>query len=71
MIYTCQCADGPAKGKEFQDYGPSVAVEIPYRGRVLKYHLFSVMERGCVYRFRGLSEEGDPSAFFPLDESTP
>ena len=70
MIYTCRCTDGPAKGKEFQDYGPTVAVEIPHRGQVLKYQLVSVLDSGCAYRFRGLSDEGDRSTFFPLKEST-
>jgi hypothetical protein len=71
MTYTCRCTDGPAKGKEFQDYGPNVAVEIPYGGHVLKYRLFSVVDRGCVYRFRGLSDQGDSLSYFPLKESKP
>ena len=70
MTYICRCTDGPVKGKEFQDYGPSVTVEIPHDGHVLKYDLVSVLDRGCVYSFRGLSNKGNPSSFFPLKEST-
>jgi hypothetical protein len=70
MIYTCRCTDGPAEGKEFQDYGPSVAVEIPYKGQVLKYKLVSVLDRGCAYCFRGLSNNGELSSFFPFKKST-
>ena len=70
MTYTCRCADGPARGKEFRDYGPSVVVEIPHEGRVLKYHLVSVLDRGCFYRFCGLSDKEEPSWSCLLDEST-
>lgn len=55
--YTCRCTDGPAKGKKFQDYGPSVIADIPHNGRLLKYQLVSVLDRGCNYRFHGLSED--------------
>jgi hypothetical protein len=66
MIYTCRCTDGPAKGEEFQDYGPSVVVEVPYRGQILRYYLISVLDRWCIYRFRGPSDREHPSPFFPL-----
>lgn len=66
MLYTCRCMDGPVAGKEFQDYGPTVAVQIPFRGQFLKYQLVAVVDRGCMYCFRGLSEEGDRSRFFPF-----
>ena len=71
MTYMCRCTDGPAKGKEFQDYEPAVIAEIPYKGQLLKYQLVSVLNRGCVYRFRDSSDEGDHSTFFPFKESTP
>jgi hypothetical protein len=70
MTYTGKCADGPGKGKEFEDSGPTVAVDIPYRGQVLKYHLVSVLDHECTYRFCGLSDERDPLSFFPFKEST-
>ena len=66
MIYTCRCTDGQAKGKEFEDYGPTVAVQIPYRGQVLKYHLVSVLDRWCIYRFRGPSDQENPLSLLPL-----
>ena len=58
MIYTCICTDGPAKGKEFQDYSPTIIAEVPHKGQILKYRLISVMENGCAYRFHGPSEDG-------------
>ena len=63
MIYTRRSTDGPAKGNEFQDYGLPVAIEIPYSGQVLKYHLVSTPDCGCIYRLCGLSDEGGPLLF--------
>ena len=69
MTYICRCTDGPAKGKEFQDYGPPIIAEIPHKGQLLKYQLVSVLDSGCAYRFHGLSEERKPSSACPLEES--
>jgi hypothetical protein len=73
MIYTCRCTDGPARGQEFEEYGPPVAVKIPCKGSALNYRLVSVLDRGCVYRFCDPADEWDPlsDALFAEYRSNP
>lgn len=51
MQHQCLCKDGPARGREFVDFGPPVCVGLLYEGQILDYRLISILENRCIYHY--------------------